>query len=175
MLQLFKRLRCEKGQALVELAFVIPIVLLFLFGIIDFGLALNSKNQNTNIANISVREAAVIGTTSTLTCGTTTEYYLADWTECESKATGGPTLAGVCVYDTASSATGTTYTTGDPVKVKVWTTFGWLKLISGDSGGLTTTISANATMREEGSFSAPATNSFLSNPSVDPLSKNCPS
>ena len=54
----------EKGQALVELAFVIPLVLLFLFGIIDFGLALNQQNGETNIANIAVREAAIVGTST---------------------------------------------------------------------------------------------------------------
>jgi Flp pilus assembly protein TadG len=171
--QLFKRLRCENGQALVELAFVIPIVLLFLFGIIDFGLALNKQNEATNIANIAVREAAVVGTTSTATCGGTTEYTLADWAQCESAATGGPVLSAFCVYDTATSNTGTTYTTGDPVLVKVSTSFGWMKLLSGESGGLVTSIGANATMREEGTFSAPAANSFLSNPATNQLSKNC--
>jgi Flp pilus assembly protein TadG len=165
--QLFKRLRCENGQALVELAFVIPIVLLFLFGIIDFGLALNKQNEVTNIANIAVREAAIIGTTPSASCtlkGTSKLYYdLADWTNCESQATGGPTLGSVCVYDTATSSKGTTYATGDPVQVKVSTSFGWMKLFSGESGGLVTSIGANATMREEGTISSGASTPFLAN------------
>lgn len=173
MRQLFQRLRCENGQALVELAFVIPIVLLFLFGIIDFGLALNRQNEATNIANIAVREAAVIGTKATATCGGVSKSTLADWAQCESAATGGPVLSAFCVYDTANSATGTTYTTGDPVRVEVSTSFSWMKLLAGESGGLVTSIGANATMREEGAFSAPAANSFLSNPISNPLSKNC--
>jgi Flp pilus assembly protein TadG len=177
--QLFKRLRCENGQALVELAFVIPIVLLFLFGIIDFGLALNKQNEATNIANIAVREAAIIGTMPTATCtlnGTSNTYYdLADWTNCESQATGGPVLSAVCVYDTASSPPGAIYASGDPVLVKVSTSFGWMKLLSGESGGLVTSIGANATMREEGTISSGASTPFLANAATTwpSLTANC--
>ena len=38
-----------------EFAFVIPLVLMFLFAIIDFGLALNQQNSDTNIANVAVQ------------------------------------------------------------------------------------------------------------------------
>ena len=162
MRKLIKRFRGENGQALVELAFVIPLVLLFLFAIIDFGLALNQQNADTNIANIAVREAAVIGTTTTAMCGTTTEFTLSNWTSCESTTEGGPALTNVCVYDTAA-APSSTYNTGDPVEVKVTSSFSWLKLISGSSGNLSSVIGANATMREEGSITS-TTNSFLANP-----------
>lgn len=169
MRKLITRLRPENGQALVELAFVLPIVLLFLFGIIDFGLALNSQNEDTNLANIAVREAAVIGTTSTATCtlnGTaTTESNLEGWTKCEAQVLGETPPSNVCVYDTATSSTGTTYTTGDPVEVKVNSSFSWLKLISGDVNNLSSTIGANATMRVEGTLTG--TNAFLTNPSGD--------
>jgi len=164
--KLIKRLRGENGQALVELAFVLPLVLLFLFGIIDFGLALNTQNEDTNIANIAVREAAVVGTTTTATCtlnGTaTTETTLDQWTQCEAQVLGETPPANVCVYDTATSTTGTTYTTGDPVEVKLSSTFGWLKLITGRVGNLSSTIGADATMRVEGTLTG--TNPFLTNP-----------
>ncbi len=156
----FNRFRREDGQALVELAFVIPVVLLFLFGIIDFGLALNQQNSDTNIANIAVREAAVVGTTTTALCGTTTETSLGDWAKCESTSIGGPTLSNVCVADTASSSPTNTYTTGDPVKVEVTSSFSWLKLITGQVSNLTSVIGANATMRVEGTLTG--TNPFLS-------------
>ena len=55
MRALIRRVRGEHGQAMVELAFVMPILLLLLFGIVDFGLALNQQNQDTNIANIAAR------------------------------------------------------------------------------------------------------------------------
>jgi Flp pilus assembly protein TadG len=161
--RLIRRLRGDNGQALVELAFVIPLVLLFLFGIIDFGLALNQENSETNIANIAVREAAVIGATPTAMCGTTTETTLSAWAMCQSTSSGGPTLTSVCVYDTAGASPSSTYTTGDPVQVKVSGSFSWMKLVSGAAGGLSSSIGANATMREEGSLTG--TNPFLNNPS----------
>lgn len=165
MRKLIKRLRGEKGQALVELAFVLPLVLLFLFGIIDFGLALNTQNEETNIANIAVREAAVIGTTSTVTCTlngvATTEHYLSQWTQCEAQVLGETPPANVCVYDTETSPTGTTYTTGDPVEVQLSSPFGWLKLITDKVGDLSSTIGASATMRVEGTLTG--TNTFLTN------------
>lgn len=164
MRKLIKRSRGEHGQALVELAFVIPLVLLFLFAIIDFGLALNAQNSDTNIANIAVREAAVIGNGSSVNCGSTPESSLSAWTMCESTTEGGPSLTSVCVYDIGTTSTGTTYTTGDPIEVKVKSNFSWLKLVSDSAGGLSSTIGASATMREEGTLTT--TNpAFLANPS----------
>lgn len=159
MRRLIKRVRGEKGQALVELAFVLPIVLLFLFGIIDFGLALNNENQDTNVANIAVREAAIVGTTTTEMCGTTTESTLNLWAQCESTQMGGPAVS-VCVGDVATTTPSSTYTTGDPVKVEVTSNFGWMKLITGKVGNLSSTIGGNATMRVEGTLTG--TNGFLS-------------
>ena len=52
-------LRREDGQALVELALVIPLLLILLFGIVDFGMALNQYNNTTNLANIGARYAMV--------------------------------------------------------------------------------------------------------------------
>lgn len=167
MRKLIQGLRGENGQALVELAFVIPLLLLFLFGIIDFGLALNQQNQDTNIANIAVREAAIIGAATSEKCGTTPESSLYLWTKCEAAAVGAPAPTGVCVYDTATSTNGTSYSTGDPVEVKVTSSFGWMKLISGQVGNLSSTLGANATMREEGSITK-STNPFLANPAGSP-------
>ncbi len=160
--RLLRKHRSDSGQALVEFAFVLPLVLLFLFAIIDFGLALNQQNSDTNIANVAVREAAVVGTTTTQMCGTQTETTLAGWAECESLLTGGPTLSSVCVGDVATSTSpaSSTYTTGDPIEVKVTSAFQWLRLISQASGGLSSTISSSATMRMEGSLTG--TNAFLS-------------
>lgn len=144
-----KRFRGENGQALVELAFVIPLLLLFLFGIIDFGLALNQQNQDTNIANIAAREAA-LGTVTGASCGGKQYYTLGTWAECEASATGIP-VTNVCVGDTASQSapTSSNYKSGDPIEVKVSSTFSWLKLITGQVGSLSSSIGGNATMRIE--------------------------
>lgn len=159
----------EDGQALVELAFVLPILLLFVFGIIDFGMALNTANTNTNIANYAAREAAVIGTTTTATCKGSTETTIELWADCEA-GQSGPSGPSVCVADANSSTPGT-YTVGDPITVKVSQTFSWLSVLTGKDSYVgrvanpTSVLSSSATMRLEQSPSSTGssgTNSFLS-------------
>jgi Flp pilus assembly protein TadG len=143
-----KSLGREDGQAVVELAFVVPIVLLFLFAIIDFGLALNTKSADTNLANLAAREVAVLGTGANPKCNGVTETTLTAWVTCEAPASG-VTAPTVCVADTAGTAPSSTYNAGDPVKVVVSSTFGWLKLLTGQVSSLSSTISGSATMRLE--------------------------
>ena len=153
-----------------ELAFVIPLVLLFLFGIIDFGLALNQQNQDTNMANIAVRQAAVYTTGATETCNGQTQATLALWTECMSTTQGGPTLTSVCVYDTSSTPiTNSSLSSGDSIEVKVGSSFNWLHLIQAQVSSLQSSIGANATMRvESGWTTSTPTPSFLQNPAGCP-------
>jgi TadE-like protein len=161
----------EQGQALVELAFVIPLVLLFLFGIIDFGLALNQQNSDTNLANIAVREAAVVGTTSSVPCSGTTPAptNLTAWVTCEAAVTGAPTPTYICVADTASTPGSADYTAGDPIKVEIHSTFNWLKLITNSVSSVNSTIGASATMRlEQGPATAGTTIPFFSGTTVCP-------
>lgn len=49
----------QNGQALVEMAFVLPLLLLILFGIIEFGRALYITNTLTNAAREGARRASV--------------------------------------------------------------------------------------------------------------------
>lgn len=49
----------EDGVALVEFALIVPLLLLLVFGIIDFGKAFNFKNDETHLANQAARYAAV--------------------------------------------------------------------------------------------------------------------
>ncbi len=160
-------LRAENGQALVEFAFVIPVVMLFLFAIIDFGLAINQQNADTNIANVAVREAAVIGSTATETCAGQSYNTLDAWTECESTAMGGPTLTSVCVGDISNSTSpsSSSYAVGDPIEVKVTSAFSWLKLVTGKVGNLSSTIGSSATMRLE-DYPSTGANTFLTNAPV---------
>lgn len=160
MVKRLKTLRCEDGQAIVELAFVLPLVLLFLFGIIDFGLALNTQNSDTNLANLAARQVSVIGTGANPKCGGTTEPTLQAWATCMAPATGAAAPT-VCVADIAGSSNSSTYTTGDPVKVEVSSNFGWLKLLTGDISSLKSTISGSATMRMEAAPTG-GTSTFLS-------------
>jgi Flp pilus assembly protein TadG len=150
-------LRREDGQAVVELALVIPLLLFVLFAIIDFGEALNQVNDTTNLANLGVRAAvvAVDPAVTPPTCGSSTN--LTSYLQCQGALDAsalGPGQLKVCVTDTTSS----TWAQGDTIVLKATDTFNWIKLLVGGVGklggvvsGPTTTISSTATMREEAS------------------------
>jgi Flp pilus assembly protein TadG len=57
----------ERGQALVETAMVLPIILLLLFGLIDFGRAFYTWIVLTNSAREGARVGAVQGTSGQIT------------------------------------------------------------------------------------------------------------
>jgi Flp pilus assembly protein TadG len=54
-----RRWRSERGAAAVETAIVLPVLLLVIFGIIDFGRALDAKIQLTQAAREGARVAAL--------------------------------------------------------------------------------------------------------------------
>jgi Flp pilus assembly pilin Flp len=51
--------RDEEGAAAVEFALLLPLLVLLLFGMIEFGLAFNSRIQATNAAREAARRAVV--------------------------------------------------------------------------------------------------------------------
>lgn len=55
----FSRPRAERGAAAVEFALVVPLLLVVLFGIIDFGFAINRYAIVNNAAREGVREASL--------------------------------------------------------------------------------------------------------------------
>jgi Flp pilus assembly protein TadG len=159
----FGRIRSDSGQAVVELAFVLPIIMLILFGIIDFGLALNNYNADTNLANLAARSASVMGTTSTALCNGTTETNLTAFVKCEATATGAPQPTYICFGDTASTPPSSTLSTGDSLKVEVQSTFAWLKILTGSNKlNLNSAITASATNRIEQAEPSGTTNPFFS-------------
>jgi Flp pilus assembly protein TadG len=136
--RLFRTFReSEDGQALVELALVLPVVLLILFGILDFGRALNTKNTTNHLANLGARLAAVgtVPSESTSLC----EYInkIAAPSNLKEKL-------GVTVTEE------TPPTVGSPVTVKVTNNYHWLKFIEGTvKVTVPTPVAGEATMRLE--------------------------
>ena len=51
--------RSSQGQSAVEFAIVLPVILLIVLGILDFGRAYNYKNDETSLANQALRYAEV--------------------------------------------------------------------------------------------------------------------
>ncbi len=150
-------LRREDGQALVELALVVPLLLIVLFAIVDFGMALNQYNDTTNLANLGARAASVAsGSSTNPACvnGTVTSSSLTGYLRCEG-ALDNSALQSVTVCATDTSPGGA-WATGDTIQVTVDDVFNWMQLMVGGIGrfggsvpNLTTTITSTATMREE--------------------------
>jgi TadE-like protein len=139
----------EDGQALVELAFALPILLALVFGIVQFALALNSANDETHLANEVARYATVNENPGCATepCST----GLAAWgkSQADSAVLNGQTL---CIKFPENPATGTSKQIGDPVEVVVKGTISWFPVLNLEA--TSTAIAGKAVMRLE---AAPST------------------
>jgi Flp pilus assembly protein TadG len=160
----FRRLsrivRREDGQALVEFALVAPLLLVILFGVIDFGKAFDYWNTETQMAEQGARLAAVNGgTTYSGTCadGTASTGGLAGYIQCQAPTTElrngssgafGATKAIVTVCSPVASPTGQV---GQPVRVQVTTSYTWLPLLNLSPVG----VAGVATMRLEQQWTPP--------------------
>jgi Flp pilus assembly protein TadG len=152
--------RREDGQALVEMALVLPILLLLVLGIVDFGRAINYWNDENQIAELAARYLAV-GTQPTWSnfptkgsCNqpsdlTTLVTYEACLDSPElltgSSSVQTPTVK-VCYPSNQS---------GQPVKVTVSATYTWLpfgKFVN-KTFPANSTLNGTATMRLENAIS----------------------
>ncbi len=61
MKKMIKRLRCQKGVAAVEFAIILPVLIIIIFGIIEFGLLLYDKQVITNASREGARAGVVVG------------------------------------------------------------------------------------------------------------------
>jgi Flp pilus assembly protein TadG len=118
-----RRARAEDGQALVELALVLPLLLLLVFGITQFSLALNSANNETHVASEIARYAAVNDNPSCET-GSVCSAGLAAW----GKRQVGKVLENetVCITFPLNPVTNTAGQQGDPVEVAVTGRVNWI-------------------------------------------------
>ena len=138
----------ESGQALPEFALVLPLLLVLLFGMLDFGKAFNYWIDTTQITSEGARYAAVnrkpdpsdpLSLQQQLRAqGNTAELR-------EGNTDSIATPAEVCVEfpnDTSNA--------GDPVTVRMTFDYHWLPFLGSHIDGLTDTeVSATATMRLE--------------------------
>jgi Flp pilus assembly protein TadG len=133
-----RRAADANGAALVEFALVLPVVLLVLFGIIQFGLALNSANDETHLANEVARYVTVNQDPSS--------ESLQKWAkrQVDSNALSAQK---VCISFPSGA------TVGNPVEVKVYGTIKWLPLLKLKSAS--TVVEGKAFMRLEAEPTAP--------------------
>lgn len=130
---------------LVEFVLVLPLLLVFLFGMLDFGKAYNYWIDETHLAHEGARYAAVNKNPGP---GTTLQQSIreqADTAELKNGGTGSvPSALQVCI----SFPNGTTQI-GDPVRVSVVSTYSFLSLLTSQLGITDKTITADSTMRLE--------------------------
>jgi Flp pilus assembly protein TadG len=110
-------LRREEGQALTEFALILPVLVLLLFGVLEFGKLFNYWLDEAHLANTGARYAVV----DSLPGGTNLQQYIRSQAETNELRSG----AHVCI----SFPSGTT-NVGDPVKVDVSYTTG-VPVVSG--------------------------------------------
>jgi Flp pilus assembly protein TadG len=151
--------REERAVAMVEFALVAPILFAVLFGVLDFGRAINYWNAETQMAAQGARLAAVNGdNTYSGTCvDSTSASTLADYIQCQADTnelrngtggTFGATAAQVCITP-AGDGTGSV---GQPITVTVKTNYTWIPIPGIGSIQIKTT----ATMRTERKWTAGA-------------------
>jgi Flp pilus assembly protein TadG len=134
----------EAGAALVEFALVLPLLLVLLFGMLDFGKAFNYWIDETHLANEGARWAVVNNNPGP---GTLQEYIQqqADTPELRNGGTSSvPTPLQICIGFPNGSAN-----VGDPVHVTASATYNWLPFLGNRIGIAQTTITGSATMRLE--------------------------
>jgi Flp pilus assembly protein TadG len=160
-----RHVRKEEGTALVELALVLPLLMMLLLGMLDFGKAFNSWIDETHLANMGARLAAVgypavVGTCDGSTAtnpNTCLAQYIqngADLAELKSGRTGdaysnAQGAAQVCISYPTNPATNSFGQVGDPVKVTVQVTYQWFNYLMRRVSLVATPISGTAVMRLE--------------------------
>jgi Flp pilus assembly protein TadG len=145
----------DQGQALVEFALVLPVLLLVLFGLVEFGRGFNYWNDATHISAEGAR-FAVVNRKPNPNDTASLQEQLRNQADTPELRNGGsnalPTPAQVCV----SFPNGTS-NIGDPVQVTMTFTYHWLtlldkvsKLIDNKKGfTAATTFTAKSIMRIE--------------------------
>jgi Flp pilus assembly protein TadG len=149
---LSRRLReDETGVALVEFALVLPLLLVLLFGMLDFGRAFNYWIDATHLANEGARWAVVNKNPGTGSL----QQFVQQQADTDELRNGGssavPDPLEVCITFPPDSVTGQSGVVGAPVKVSASLTYHWLPFLSKHALGglLSTTVVGSSTMRIE--------------------------
>ena len=138
----------ESGQALPEFALVLPLLLVLLLGMVDFGKAINYWIDTTQITSEGARFAAVNRKPDPAS-GQSLQQQLQDQGTTLELRDGSsdslPTPAEVCVDFPLGTSN-----PGDPVRVTMRFTYHWLPFISERLGDLaSSTVESSAIMRLE--------------------------
>jgi len=137
--------RDESGVAITEFALVLPLLLIVLLGVLDFGTAFSSWIDQTHLANEGARWAVVNknpGSSGTL------QDYIRSQADSDQLRNGGtasmpdPMQVTICFPNGTSNV-------GDPVEVRTSIEYNWLPFLGDRLSIGTTTIETTARMRLE--------------------------
>jgi hypothetical protein len=136
---------------MVEFALVLPLLLLLVLAMADFGKAFNYWIDATHLANEGARLAAVNGAPATCPSGTT-PATLQLYIQCQATTSELRSAAQVeiCLPNGGTGAV------GDPIRVKVRANYNWLAFVAPHMPIATATITGTSYMRIE----APPPHSF---------------
>ena len=140
-----RRVRGERGAALVEFALILPVLALLLFGMLDFGKAFNYWIDETHLANEGARWAVV--NKNPASSGSLQNYIRQQATSNELR-NGGTSSVSNPVQVCIEFPNGTS-NVGDPVRVELTTTYRWLGVLAARMSVTQTTIKGSSTMRLE--------------------------
>jgi hypothetical protein len=156
------RLNDERGAALAELALVLPVVLVLILGMLDFGKAFNEWIDETHLANEGARLAAVnykpdagypacptADPTGGLGCYIQRETSVGELASGRKGSHYAPTQTGAKVCISFPNVGHTSPVVGDPVHVVVTVDYRWMNYLQSWTGQWTTPITGSATMRLE--------------------------
>jgi Flp pilus assembly protein TadG len=134
----------EDGAVLVEFALVLPLLLVLLLGVVEFGRVLNYWVDETHLANVAARWAAVDKNPGP---GGSLQQSILEQADTGELREGGttsvPDPAQVCI----AFPDGTEV--GDPVEVTVNVDYNWMPFLGDRIGVSSTTLTSTATMRME--------------------------
>jgi hypothetical protein len=130
--------RREDGVALVEFALVLPLLLLLIFGILEFGRAVNYWIDANHLANVAARWAAV-----DTNPGADGGQSLQEWIHGQGDTTEMRNAAQVCIELPEGAEV------GDPVEAEVTVEFDWMPFFDDALGVGSTTLTGTAMMRLE--------------------------
>jgi Flp pilus assembly protein TadG len=141
-----KRCHDERGAAMVEFALVLPLLLVLVFGMLEFGKAFNYWIDTTHLANEGARWAVVNQNPGT---GTLQEYVKGRANTVELRDGGTASIPAGDEAEVCISFPNGTANVGDPVLVTVTATYHWLPFIGERISSADVTIRGSATMRLE--------------------------
>lgn len=142
---LARRLRGADGQALVELAVVLPVILILILSVVDIGKAYGYQNDETHLANEAARFAAV-GNCGSCVGGSIIAQVKSDAAPELRDGSGSIQSPGISVVICYPDGFGV----NKPVRATVTATYKWLPYLVAKVGlPNTVQISASATSKIE--------------------------